>query len=101
MQLKSELCKIKAKCAKGFDSPRLLAGRLGVLGHGKKKEVEKKKQKLCSYRSLSNKSDEVIKQVLLCCSAAEAVESSALTLEGVDNIESGHSFSLGVFRVDN
>ena len=34
-------------------------------------------------------------------SAAEAVESSSLSLESVDDVESGDGLSLGVFGVDN
>ena len=35
------------------------------------------------------------------CSSAETVEGSALSLESVDNVESGDGLSLGVFGVDN
>ena len=35
------------------------------------------------------------------CSAAETVEGSALSLESVDDVESSHSLSLGVFGVHN
>merc|ERR1712010_391570 len=35
------------------------------------------------------------------CSSTETVEGSSLTLEGVDNVESGDGLSLGVLGVDN
>lgn len=35
------------------------------------------------------------------CSAAETVEGSSLSLESVDDVESGDGLSLGVFGVDN
>ena len=35
------------------------------------------------------------------CSSAETVEGSALSLESVDNVESGDGLSLGVFGVDD
>ena len=35
------------------------------------------------------------------CSSAETVEGSALSLESVDNVESGDGLSLGVLSVDN
>ena len=35
------------------------------------------------------------------CSSAETVEGSALSLESVDDVESGDGLSLGVFGVDN
>ena len=39
--------------------------------------------------------------VIVSCSSAETVEGSALSLESVDDVESGDGLSLGVFGVDN
>ena len=39
--------------------------------------------------------------MIVSCSSAETVESSSLSLESVDNVESGDGLSLGVFGVHN